>query len=189
MNETSLANISIAEFLDRLASGQPTPGGGAAAALCAAIGAGLGQMVCELTLGKPAFASAEAQVRELLGRFARAAAAARTLIDEDAQAYADLAAAFKVPRSDPARPQRIAVAADVAACVPLEIAALAARARADVATLRSIGNPRLSADIDAAAAILRAAVDAALANVHANLPFLDAQRRGQVEQAMAALNQ
>ena len=47
---------SIGGWLDALASSAPAPGGGAAAALEAAMAAALLEMVCNLTIGKPAYA-------------------------------------------------------------------------------------------------------------------------------------
>ena len=55
---------SIGGFLDGLASSAPAPGGGAAAALEAAMAAALVEMVCNLTIGKPAYAAHEATMRE-----------------------------------------------------------------------------------------------------------------------------
>ena len=43
---------SIADFLEELASATPTPGGGGAAALMGAMGAGLIAMVAQVTVGK-----------------------------------------------------------------------------------------------------------------------------------------
>ena len=47
---------TIGRWLDDLASGAPAPGGGAVAAMHAAMGAGLVSMVCELTIGRPRYA-------------------------------------------------------------------------------------------------------------------------------------
>ena len=47
INETS-----IDDFLDRLASKDPTPGGGSAAAIMGAMGAALVSMVCNVSFGK-----------------------------------------------------------------------------------------------------------------------------------------
>ena len=49
----------IHSFLAVLASKAPTPGGGGAAALCAAAGIALGNMVGNLTLGKKKYAEVE----------------------------------------------------------------------------------------------------------------------------------
>src|SRR5438132_134751 len=66
-----LASLSIDDFLDRLASEEPTPGGGALAALAGAQASAMLAMVCQLTVGRPRFAAVEEQVRGLLGDLAQ----------------------------------------------------------------------------------------------------------------------
>ena len=61
-----LADLTIAEFMARLGSGDATPGGGGAAALAGAAAAGLVTMVARLTTGRPAFAAIEERVREII---------------------------------------------------------------------------------------------------------------------------
>ena len=48
----SICDLSCNEFIDALASSQPYPGGGGAAALAGAIGGALGDMVGSFTVGK-----------------------------------------------------------------------------------------------------------------------------------------
>ena len=47
-----LTEMSLTQFLDKTASGEPVPGGGSAAALSAAVAAGLVEMVANLTIEK-----------------------------------------------------------------------------------------------------------------------------------------
>lgn len=47
-----LRDLAIPDFLDKLNSSEPTPGGGGCAALNGAIAAGLIQMVCNVTTNK-----------------------------------------------------------------------------------------------------------------------------------------
>jgi len=86
MPTASLLQLSLAEFLDRLASDTPTPGGGSVAALTGALAASLGKMVCAFTLGRPKFAAVEPEVRVLSDRLTRAGSMLRALVDEDAAA-------------------------------------------------------------------------------------------------------
>ena len=51
--------MELTQFLDKLASKEPTPGGGGAAALAGALGIALGNMTGSLTVGKPKYAAVE----------------------------------------------------------------------------------------------------------------------------------
>ena len=53
--EEKIGQNKIEEFLEKLSSKAPVPGGGGASAVGAAIGNGLGQMVANLTIGKKKF--------------------------------------------------------------------------------------------------------------------------------------
>ena len=57
---------SIDQFLDDLASGSPTPGGGSAAAIMGAMGAALVSMVCNVSFGKKGCEAAEPELRNIL---------------------------------------------------------------------------------------------------------------------------
>jgi formiminotetrahydrofolate cyclodeaminase len=178
MAESSLVAGSIDGFLDRLASQEPTPGGGAVAALAGALAASLGRMACALTIGNAKFADVQPQVSQLASRLNRATLLLKQLIDEDAAAYAELSAAFKLDRAEPKRKQRVRQAAGLAAAVPLETVAVSRQVLGDLRRLEPIGNPNLRSDVEAAMHLARAAMDAAAANVRVNLPLLpDAQAR------------
>ena len=62
---TDFSSSSLAEFLDALASDAPTPGGGTAAAVAAAMGAALAEMVAALTLSKEKYAASHEAVRPI----------------------------------------------------------------------------------------------------------------------------
>ncbi|MBQ9633202.1 MAG: cyclodeaminase/cyclohydrolase family protein, partial [Lachnospiraceae bacterium] len=59
------STIPVNEFVDKLGSGAPTPGGGGASALVGALGIALGNMVAHLTIGKKRYASVEFDMLEL----------------------------------------------------------------------------------------------------------------------------
>ena len=65
------------QFLERLASADPTPGGGSAAAIMGAMGAALVSMVCNVTFGKKGYEAAEPEMRERAREVRGAAPAAR----------------------------------------------------------------------------------------------------------------
>ena len=61
-----LTDKPVTNFLDELASNAPAPGGGSVAALSGALGAALVSMVCNLTLGKKAYAEVQDDIKDLL---------------------------------------------------------------------------------------------------------------------------
>lgn len=187
MPDNTLRQCSLDVFLDDLASSKPTPGGGAVAALTAALAAGLGRMACAFTLGKSRFADVEDQVRRLNDRLRAADDELRPLIDADADAYATLNTAFKLPKHDPDRPARIAAAARTAADVPMQTARLAREVDRCLAALHPIGNPNLRSDVSAAQHLAAAAIEAAAENVRANLPFLDDDTRKRYAEDLAEI--
>jgi formiminotetrahydrofolate cyclodeaminase len=182
-----LSDLPISEFLDRLASDAPTPGGGSVAALTGAQGAALGRMVAALTLGKPKFADVEARVSEIDRRLDRAGTMLRRLMDEDAAAYEVLRGAFKLDKADPQRAERIRQAAGLAGSVPLETATLCARVLADLIELVEIGNPLLEADAAAGRHLARAAILAAAANVRANVPLMSENEAAEIQRQIDGL--
>src|SRR5215467_3945000 len=94
-----LLDMTVRGFLDALASGTPTPGGGSVAALSAAMAAGLITMVCDLTIGKQQYAAFEAEARALRTRAEALRAELQTLAQDDVEVFNHLSAAYKLPRT------------------------------------------------------------------------------------------
>ncbi len=86
------------------------------------------------------------------------------LAQADADAYAGLISAYRLPKDDPGRDDAIAEAAKEAARIPLEIAAYGAEIALLAARLAEEGNPNLNGDA-AAAALLASAAARACANL------------------------
>jgi len=187
MAESPLVSRPIDEFLDQLASDAPTPGGGAVAALTGALAASLGRMVCGLTLGRKKFAEVEPQVAQIASHLTRAAGMLKQLIDEDAAAYAELSAVFKMDKSDPKRKTRLVETAGLAAAVPLETTAVTRQVLSDLRRLEPIGNPNLRSDVEAGIHLAQAAMQAAAANVRVNLPLLPEEQAREVAKELDQL--
>jgi len=105
-----VGSLTIDDFLARLSSSDPTPGGGALAALSGAMAAAMLAMVCNLTIGRPRFAEVENEVRELLSRCEDLQRQLLKLADADAEAYLGVRDAYRLGRDTDAE-QKIRAAA------------------------------------------------------------------------------
>lgn len=163
----------IDDFLTRLASADPVPGGGSVAGFEIAMGASLIVMVCELTLGREKFAAVAGQVELIRHRALELKAEARGLVDADAAAFAKVATAMKLPRSTDAEKavRRAAVQDSLKGAVepPLESMLSAAEAIQLALKLAPIGNRSAISDVGSAALALHAGYYAAKLNVEINL--------------------
>jgi formiminotetrahydrofolate cyclodeaminase len=162
----------IGAWLEALASSAPAPGGGAAGALEVAIGAALVEMVCNLTIGKPAFAEHEAVMTSARDRAGAIRAAAVGLAAEDAEAFDAVIAAYRLPRETEAeteaRTAAIQAALATAADVPRRTAAAASEVLDLAERIVPGANPNVVSDAAAAAGAARGALQASLVNIDAN---------------------
>ncbi|HEY3045330.1 MAG TPA: glutamate formimidoyltransferase [Vicinamibacterales bacterium] len=164
-------------WIDALAGGSPTPGGGSAAALAGTLAAALVAMVARLTVGRKAYADVEPRAREILAEAERLRAELRRLVDDDAAAYEGVSRAYKIPKRDPARAQAIDEALLAAAHPPAEVVKLARRVLALAQTIEHIGNKNAVSDARVAGMLARTAIDGATENVNANLAGMSEEAR------------
>jgi methenyltetrahydrofolate cyclohydrolase len=166
----------IDAYLDRLASAEPTPGGGSAATLVGALGAALCAMVGRITAASERHAAdhgdAQAIVEEadaLRERFR----AAQT-IDEDAYAAVVEASARPKRTDDEKRTRTAAVQRALigAAEAPLAASGLCAEGIALAARANALGNLHLVSDVECALHCFRAALAGCVANVRINHRFI-----------------
>lgn len=173
---TDFSASTLRNFLDDLASSAPTPGGGTAAAVAGAMGAALAEMVAALTLSREKYASCHDAMRTIAQAAASARARLLALSREDSEAYDEVVAARRLPKSTDvekaARDAKIAAANLRAAQVPLETARTAIGLLESIPDLAEQGNPNAASDAGAAALLLEAAVQGALLNVFINLSGL-----------------
>jgi len=163
-------------YVDALASGEPTPGGGSAAALVGALGAALNSMVANFTLGREKFAAVEAEVARLLQESEALRAELQRLTQADTEAYGQYAAAQKMPRDTEeqkaARSAAMQAALKAAAAVPLAAVSACHRLLQIAAQLVDRGNPNLITDVGVAAKFALAAMECAALNVEINLIYI-----------------
>jgi len=89
---------SCEDFVERLASKAPVPGGGGAAAFVGAIGTALGNMVGSLTLGKKKYADVQKDIIALKGKADALQADLLELVRRDAEAFEPLSKAYGMPK-------------------------------------------------------------------------------------------
>ena len=94
-----LTDLNITEFLEKTASGTAVPGGGSVAALAGALGASLSEMVANLTIGRKGYEASDAEMRDLMNSARMLRDKLAKDIDRDSEAYAQVLAAFKLPKS------------------------------------------------------------------------------------------
>jgi glutamate formiminotransferase/formiminotetrahydrofolate cyclodeaminase len=173
---------SLSGFVGSIAAPTPVPGGGSVAAHAGAVGAALAQMVAGLTVGKKKYAAVDAEMRELAVRAAALGNTLAALVARDAEAYAAVAAAYKLPADTPEleaiRKAKVDAALLAAAAVPLETAA----ACADVAELAHAvaerGNTNAASDAGIAALLADAGCVGASYNVRINVGSLSDRSLG-----------
>src|SRR5579862_7085920 len=90
---------SVEKFLDDLASGNPTPGGGSAAAVMGAMGAALVSMVCNVTIGKKGYEGVEGEMRDILQQSERVRRRLTAMVAEDIAAFESIMSAYKLPKA------------------------------------------------------------------------------------------
>jgi methenyltetrahydrofolate cyclohydrolase len=100
---------SVEKFLDDLASGQPTPGGGSAAAIMGAMGAALVSMVCNVTIGKKGYEAVEAEMQAVREESEQVRRRLTAMVADDIAAFDSIMAAYKLPKaSDDEKARRVA---------------------------------------------------------------------------------
>lgn len=170
-------------FIDELASKAPTPGGGGASAYCGALAAALSSMVCNLTLGKAAYAEVEDEVRVTLERLVVLQDRLIELVEDDARAFAPLAAAYALPSQTPeqqAQKEAALQEALIAACeVPLAIMRACAQVVDLSALLAKKGSRLALSDAGVSALFAKAALQGASLNVLINCASMDDRQRAE----------
>lgn len=162
----------IGEWTDTLASRAPVPGGGGASALGGALGAALGQMVANLTVGKKRYADVEEEIQQSLAELGRLQEELLDLADQDAQVFAPLAQAYSMPTDTPQqRDEKEQVMEErllAASLVPLNMMEKASRVLEILEELEAKGSRMAISDVGVAVQFTRTALTGAVMNVYIN---------------------
>ena len=168
----SLLDLSASALLDRLASTDPTPGGGSAAAWAGATGAALVAMVSGMEKTRTGDAEERPRLLAVRERVAGVGAELRRLVDEDSAAYEAVMAAYRLPKGTDeekaARKAGIQAALERATDVPLRTADGCRAVLEAAAQAAADGNPNALSDALTGGALAWAGLKGALANVRIN---------------------
>ena len=171
-----LADLTVKDFLDKVACSDPVPGGGSIAALNGALASSLSTMVARLTVGKKGYEVSEEVMQHAQTITLRLLDEFMALIDKDSAAYNEVFACFKLPKTTDeekaARSAAIQKATKQAALVPLEVARKALDMMSVIADVARLGNRNAVTDACVAMMSARTAVLGALLNVRINLGSL-----------------
>ena len=163
---------SCRDFVARVASSEPAPGGGGAAALVGAVGTALGNMVGSLTAGKKKYAAVEAEIQALMDQCQALEVQLLDQVAADEAGFLPLAKAYGIPKDDPTRLEILEQATVAACAVPMRIMRLCCQAIDAIAVFAEKGSRLAVSDAGCGAVCCKAALQAASLNVFINTKTL-----------------
>jgi len=167
MNE-NMTGRSCEEFCEMLSAKTPTPGGGGASALAGALGASLGAMVSNYTLGKKKYAGVQEDMQTLLEQAEELRRDLLKQVEADAAAFEPLSRAYAIPKDDPTRGEVMERCLRDAAAAPMEILRLACRGIELHQELEQKGSATVASDVGTGVILCWAALYGAWLNVKVN---------------------
>lgn len=171
-----LVDLTVKDFLDKVAGSDPVPGGGSVAALNGAIASALAAMVASLTIGKKGYETHEELMRHIFDIAVQSKNVFVEDIDRDSEAYDSVFACFKMPKASDeekaARSIAIQEATKFAALIPMQVARNAYELMNIIMDVARLGNRNAVTDACVAMMAARSAVLGALMNVRINLASL-----------------
>lgn len=171
-----LVDLTVKDFLDKVAGSDPVPGGGSVAALNGAIASALAAMVASLTIGKKGYETHEELMRHIFDIAVQSKNVFVEDIDRDSEAYDSVFACFKMPKASDeekaARSTAIQEATKFAALIPMQVARNAYELMNIIMDVARLGNRNAVTDACVAMMAARSAVLGALMNVRINLVSL-----------------
>lgn len=165
--ETKLSQLERAgteDYVDEVASGAPTPGGGSVAALSGALGVALIGMVCRGTIGKPKFKEVAELLKRILEETDRLRRELLNLVKEDSQAFQDVLLAYRSGDD-----KKIEDSLKRASLVPLEVVEKSIEGLGLGKVAAEKGNPNAITDVGCGVLQLKAAIEGGIYNIRVNL--------------------
>lgn len=189
-------NERFAAFLRVLDPEDNITGGGAAAAIGGAMGAGLVGMVARLSVGKKNMPDPDLVYQEIDHEIQELVDLLITGSNQDSIAFDRVMEAYRMPKSDgheqATRSQAIQLAMVGATEIPLQNASSCARVLELAAKLEGRSNQSATSDLECGILLARAGLEGALSNASTNIaslkdPVVAAGLAGRVEQIKTRL--
>jgi formiminotetrahydrofolate cyclodeaminase len=168
-----IINEPLKNFLDKLASSAPTPGGGSVAALTGSLAAGLVTMVTSLTTGKEKYKEVQPQIDDLFKYSEKLRAELQELIQKDIDVFGSLSQVYTMPKNTDAekgaRMAKMQIVLKSACQVPFEIAEKALEVAKLARIAAEIGNTGAVSDAGVAVLLANCCAQSAALNVKINI--------------------
>jgi formiminotetrahydrofolate cyclodeaminase len=166
---SALADRSLGQLLEQVASESPSPGGGSSCALACALAAGLAEMAAAFTLSRAEYAERHKRMAVLRARAGELRAEALELAESELTVYGAVLDALREPEDAPGRAERLDAALSDAADSPLAVARAAAEVAGIASEVACTGNRHLRGDAISGAVLAEAACTAAARLAEINL--------------------
>lgn len=178
-----MLEISVNEFLDKLSSKEPVPGGGSVSALLGALCCALGNMVCSLTIGKKKYSAYDVENQKIAMKLEQIRDEFKVLYSDDVRAFQNLVVTYKLPnetkeqqiyKANTMRPLLLK-AIDVPMCI-MKNCILALECVDD---LKDHASALAISDIGVAATCAKACLESAILNIFINTSSLDERQKAE----------
>lgn len=171
-----ILDVNAIEFLNDLSSDKPVPGGGGVSALTGALGAALGMMVTNLTVGKKKYADVEDEIICIREKLTDLRNRLVELTDEDAKAFEPLSKAYGLPKETEEekkyKEKVMEEALYTASITPLETMETIYKVMEQLEILGKIGSRLALSDVGVGILFAHAALEGASLNVFINTKMM-----------------
>lgn len=174
--KTPFRQQTIDAFLEELGSGEPTPGGGAAAGLLGGQACALAEMSCRLTISNADYEAIHEKAKVWLSIFQDGRSIMLDLMDEDAANFGAFMKLLHQPKpkdpEDHSREEALQAALEKCTEAPMQIGQTLSDMMNVFTTVLQEGNKNLVTDSVIAIQCAIAAIRASILNVRINLKYI-----------------
>jgi len=164
--------MELYTFLEALSSRAPTPGGGAVAGYCGALGTSLCAMVANITAGNKRYEDVKPDMERIAAEADKHTRSLYGFINEDMKVFAPVSEAYALPKDYPEREAILERALMLACEPPMQVMLEVTEVLKLCEELAEKGGKSLQSDVACAAALARATLQCAYANVKINTKLL-----------------